>query len=237
MNKIYTLFGDSIPKGIITVNGQLSKTKSVVDIIANELGITIINKSIYGQTLQRINSKGIIKQYIEEIKSNPELKYLTILAIGGNDSDYEWAQITPDNYKNHEPKTPIKDFVNILETVIAELQKVGSEIIICTIPPVNSEKYFENILCTKYDSESILKFFGGDISNIERCQERYSSQLMETALKMNCRLIDLRSDFLMQKNYLDYMCDDGIHPNELGHQFMAKQILNHLKNDKLTSKI
>ena len=35
-------------------------------------------------------------------------------------------------------------------------------------------------------------------------------------------MIDIRSAFLVRKDYTDYLCEDGIHPNEKGHRLIRE---------------
>ena len=52
---------------------------------------------------------------------------------------------------------------------------------------------------------------------------------MQQALTNNCGFVDLRTAFLMKNNLLDYLCEDGIHPNEKGQQLIAETVIGHIE--------
>ena len=53
--------------------------------------------------------------------------------------------------------------------------------------------------------------------------------MRETALALNCPILDLRTPFLDSRDYPALMCRDGIHPNEDGQRLMADTILDRLR--------
>lgn len=57
----------------------------------------------------------------------------------------------------------------------------------------------------------------GDKKIIDRIQKEHDNKLLEKI-----------TSFLEQKNYSDYLCDDGIHPNERGHELIAEAIMQHI---------
>ena len=50
----------------------------------------------------------------------------------------------------------------------------------------------------------------------------YSSEVAKKAINHDCFLIDMREAFLAERKYQRLICNDGIHPNEDGHEFMYK---------------
>ena len=53
----------------------------------------------------------------------------------------------------------------------------------------------------------------------------YSTEIHKIAEEENVSLIDIRSIFLKMKNYADYLCVDGIHPNAAGHRLIADYLI------------
>lgn len=45
-------------------------------------------------------------------------------------------------------------------------------------------------------------------------------------------VIDITSPFLKRKDYRDYLCSDGIHPNEDGHMLIADAICDYVNTQK-----
>lgn len=223
-NKTFTVIGDSIPKGIITKDNQISLAKqNAVDIVQDYYKVTINNFSFYGQTLKRIYSKNLLDQLIKSLKH--ENNNYVIFSIGGNDADYNWQKVAEEPNKKQEPITPIKEFKKILQKSITKLKNNNINVIITTMIPMDSTRYFENVISKKADKEKILSFLKQDLSNITRQHERYNMALVELAILNNCPIIDIRSQFLLNKNYRNYLCKDGIHPNEKGYKKIGSYII------------
>ena len=122
-NKTFTVIGDSIPKGIITKDNQISLAKqNAVDIVQDYYKVTINNFSFYGQTLKRIYSKNLLDQLIQSLKQ--ENNNYVIFSIGGNDADYNWQKVAEEPNKKQEPVTPIKEFKKILQKSITKLKTI-----------------------------------------------------------------------------------------------------------------
>ncbi len=52
----------------------------------------------------------------------------------------------------------------------------------------------------------------------------YSAVVEELAAKEKIPMIDIRSGFMGKKNFSNYLCADGIHPNEKGHLLISRAI-------------
>ena len=68
----------------------------------------------------------------------------------------------------------------------------------------------------------------GNIDRIYRHQETYSLALMDIANKQKCDLIDIRTPIILEENTDDFICEDGIHPNEKAHKLMANTFINYI---------
>lgn len=228
--KTFTVLGDSIPKGIITKDNKICLAKNnAVDIVQNYYNIEINNFSFYGQTLKRIYDKKLLEKLVKNMKK--ENSNYIIFSIGGNDADYNWTKVSENPTSNILPVTPISQFKKILQKSISYLKKNNINIIITTMLPMDPNRYFNNVISKQGEKSSILKFLKQDLSNITRQHERYNMALIELAIANNCPILDIRSQFLLNKDYLKYLCDDGIHPNENGYKKIGNYII------KLTKKI
>jgi len=222
-----TLIGDSIAKGIIINDTKLTKVQnSACSLIEQFLNCKIKNLSVFGQTLKRVAEKKIIETYITNLDST--MRNIVVFSIGGNDSDYDWQEVAKDPTLNHDPKTKSDEFITLLKQMINKLKKKGVDVWITGLPPVNSEKYFKNVISKVADGNAILKFYGGDITNIQRHQELYNFLLYKTAISTDCKFLDVRSHFLKKRDFLNSYCKDGAHPNEQGHKEIATEIINQL---------
>lgn len=223
-----TILGDSIPKGIFTEDDELKKMpESAVKQIADYYGISIDNFSFYGQTLSRLNKRGFLDRYLESL--NKKDFNVAVISLGGNDSDYDWKEVGLAPNEVHWPKTPPKEFEELLNLTIQKLKKNKVRVFLTNIPPVDSKRYFEKVIAKIADKEGVLKFLKGDIENIYRHQELYNSIITRSAINNGCKLLDIRSKLLSKVNYLDYMSEDGIHPNKTGQTKIAESVIDQLE--------
>jgi len=88
-----------------------------------------------------------------------------------------------------------------------------------SLPPLVPEKYFKFITSNGPNPERVLAWLG-DVGFLYRWHELYSNKIVKLAGFLQCRLLDVRSAFLSQKDYARYVCEDGIHPNEEGHRLI-----------------
>lgn len=217
------LFGDSIPKGYTTKGGKIEKVKdNAVSLLEAKYGFHIENHSAYGLTLHKLYERGAVEEFLRE--SRGEKERAAIFCIGGNDSDYDWRAVARDPAGAHESKTPLDVFRKELCELIDKLQAEGVRVLLTTLPPVDSQRYFDRVISKVADGGKVLEFFKGDLTNISRHQERYNLAVIEAGVKKGCKIIDIRSAFLMQRDYLKNYSDDGIHPNEAGHRVIARSV-------------
>ncbi len=228
-NTKITIFGDSISKGLYLDGGKIERvTPSAVDYLKN-LGLNIDNKSVFGQTLKRVVDKGAIEKYLSEINMQDE--NMVVISLGGNDSDYNWNEVEMFPASFHSPKTSLSEFGEILSDTIFKLRSFGVQVVVCSLFPMDSNKYFKNVLSKKYDGKKILEFLKCDVQNIARHQELFNIECLKNSLKTDAIFLDYRSAFLNLNNYLDFVCDDGIHPNEMGQKMIADFVFSKICNN------
>lgn len=222
-----TIFGDSVTKGLYLDNNKIMKiSPSAVDRISAGLGLSIDNKSVFGQTLKRVCDKGMIEEYLRTLDHTQN--NMAVLALGGNDSDYNWDEVQKAPLSVHNSKTTLMEFRILLNDTITKLQENGVKVVICSLFPIDSKRYFENVLSKKYEGNRILQFLKGDVTNISRHQEMFNIECLKTAFRRQCDFLDFRTQFLNQDDFLQYICVDGIHPSEQGQQFMADVVTNKI---------
>ena len=214
-----TVIGDSIPKGLFLQDKHICRIRhSAVTNISERLHVNIENCSAFGQTLKKCFYKGHFERWANEHTGSHDK---LIISLGGNDCDYSWEEVAKDPLGEHSPNTPLSEFESILSALILKLKSRRIRPIFTALPPIDSKRYFENVICARADRDRILQFFRGDLSNISRHQECYNTAILKAALTHNCEFIDFRSPLLLQKDYLSFLSDDGIHPNQKGHDFIA----------------
>ena len=232
--KQITVIGDSIPKGLYLENKKICRIEqNAVSILAQTYGLSIENNSQFGQTLKKSYEKGFFTTFLAEQKGASVL----VISLGGNDCDYDWKSVAEHPYAGHQPNTPLPEFEDLLKTVTLQLKNAGISPVFTALPPIDSFRYFQNVISSRADGERVLEFFHGDITNIARHQECYNLAILKNAVLNGCRFLDYRSPLLLQPDYLSYLADDGIHPNQKGHlaiaEFCKKYIDRHFVAERI----
>ena len=98
-------------------------------------------------------------------------------------------------------------------------------------PPLCAASYFRWF--TKNDPQrahNILKWLH-DVSKIYWWQEKYSYIAEQVAASFGIHIINVRAAFLRQEDYRDFLCADGIHPNEKGQELIEQEFLSYIDSN------
>lgn len=222
------LFGDSIGKGLTHVNDRLKRVKETpLDHIGSDYNIEIKSFTSYGQTLTRLHEKNIIKDQVSKL--NLKEKNYCVFAIGGNEADYDWSEVSKNPTFDHLSKTPLNEFEALLTHYVAYLKSLHIEVVLLTTVPMISSRFFEHVILKQGLKENVMTFLNHDIETISRHQESYSHIISKVAYTYKTTLIDLRTPLLQTKNYNDYISIDGIHPNQKGYHLIYEIIKSYIE--------
>ena len=228
IDKIRDVFvwGDSLLKGI-TFSAAENKysiyERNSARYISEKFHWNIINKSRFGCTAPK-GKKLLDSQLQKGVRSD-----VALIEYGGNDCDFNWAEVSKRPEEKHIPKTPLDDFIRTVKAMIAKLKEKSILPVLMSIPPIDSNRYLDFISREGLSKQNILKWLG-DVEHIYRWQEMYSHAISNIALEEGCFLIDVRSAFLREWSYKKYICDDGIHLNQQGHELMSKTFENFIQS-------
>ena len=213
-----TLWGDSVMKGVVYDEqkgryGLLPENAAAK--ASRTLGLTLCNRARMGCTVTK--GLSIMRRDIETgVDSEAAL-----LEFGGNDCDYDWAQVAAHPEQDHQPKTPLPLFIAQLRDMIDLVRQKGMQPVMTTLPPIHARRYFSFFTRDGLSQENILLWLG-DVEHIYRWHERYNGAVVQTAQECGVPLIDVRDAFLSVRRYGDLLCADGIHPNAKGHALIQK---------------
>lgn len=220
-----TALGDSLTKGVVlSENNRYSVLENnFIDILEKELGVSIENCSKFGCTINY--GESVIERHTEDICASN----YTFIEYGGNDCDFEWQKVAEEPDYPHKPKTPLQIFKMKFEMLIERIVSLGSKPIIISLPPIDSELYFN--FFTRFMNEqqktNIRKWLGGDLNIISRWHKSYNMVLREVSLETGVQLIDVTTPFETDEGGIrSLLCHDGIHPNHRGHKLIAGTIIN-----------
>lgn len=211
------VFGDSITKGVVLDNGKYVYLKdSFVSLVSRAQRFAIENFSRFGCTVGRCAS--LLAKCEKEIGESD----ITVFEFGGNDCDFNWAQVAENPEAPHVSNTPVELFTEGYGDLIEKVRTLNSVPVVLNLPPIDADRYFSHI-SVGLNAENIKKFLG-DVQHIARWQEMYNIAVMKLAKQHNVEVIDIRSAFLEQADFTSYICDDGIHPNARGHALMYSTV-------------
>ena len=232
-----TVFGDSILKGVTTTpnSGRIFDVteNDSLSIAQRKLGFELDNRSVYGNIITK--SKVKFDKYISKVDSGELPKpEICIIESGGNDCDYDWNPVSENPDVPHQPKVPLKEFLETLDVMVKECQKRDIKPVLMTMPALVHERWFETI-SKNLNRENIMRFIGGNTDKLYRNHEIYNIHLLDYANRNCIQIVDMRLALLETDDYRNYMCMDGIHPNEKGYELMGQvweNFLSHFTQSK-----
>jgi lysophospholipase L1-like esterase len=226
-NYNFLVSGDSISRGIVfdEEKGKYSVLeKSYVALVQRRLKGIVLNVSRFGNTLVR----GIGRLGRDIAKGRPDV---VLIEYGGNDCDFAWNEVAASPDTPHEPQTDLSVFERTLASAVASLKESDIVPVLMTLPPLDADRYLKWV--SRQDPQierSILRWLGS-VTKIYWWQERYSSSIVAVAERTKTRWIDIRGAFLRSPDYGALICRDGIHPNGMGHELIAKTIVDYISRD------
>lgn len=221
--------GDSVIKGVIldSVEGRGRYSladKSIVDRCAECLGVEGVNLGKMGCTIEA--GERILDRFTDRVAG----ARFVLLECGGNDSDYDWKAIAEAPSDMHLARTPIEVFESVYERVVNKVKELGAIPLVLSLPPMDAQRYFEFFSngWSQERKDNVLRWLGGSTNTIMSGHELYNLATMRVAQRTGVQWIDVTSGLLKDNHFRDYLCDDGIHPNEMGQRKMAEAIMSAL---------
>jgi len=216
--KTLRILGDSIMKGIqFCPESGRYETLNSID-FESATGMNVENYSKFGCTVPKCLSFAR-RIFIK----NPQCNYV-LMDLGGNDSDYDWAEIckTPD--QTHLPYTYILDFITGYQSLVRLIREYGACPVMTTLPQLDSQRYID-WTCQRQnlDRDKLMSWLG-DIEKVTLNQYLYSETAAHIARANGIELIDLRSAFNSEASPSELMGPDGIHPNDRGQTIIRRCI-------------
>lgn len=200
------LFGDSVLAGTGASDRQLGCAKLIKQTLPIPVSIKSRNRDSSRTALRRI---GI------DVLEQRELTHVVIL-FGNNDSWLD-AQGKPD--------VPLEEFEENLKRMACLIRDNDQTPLLCDLQPIDNLKFFRAFPQYINLRDSI----GLDPNS---WQERYSNLIRSVSNAEHLELIEIRR--ALNQEILHLISDDGIHPNNRGHDCVAQTILKTLHTIDLT---
>jgi acyl-CoA thioesterase I len=224
LKKILVL-GDSLSKGV-TLDEEKKKytvlKNSFFNLLSENINADMYNASHFGATI--LQGQRQLESKFDKI--DPDI---VVIEFGGNDCDFEWDDVAREPSLDHIPKTPLDVFEKCLNSMVDFIIRKGKKPVLSTLPPLYADNYFNWFTNSdKEKGKNILKWLK-DVWRIYWWHERYSNCIEYTARERNINCIDIRREFLKGREFTQYMCSDGIHPNEAGHRLIFDAVIGYIK--------
>lgn len=221
MKNLICTFGDSIMRGVVSdekdSNGKpiyKISDESFVNRCERHLGVKILNFACFGST----TTQGM--KYINRYENDVKDTDVAVFEYGGNDCDFDWKAVASDPQKTHQPKVTLNRFVEQYKALIDRIKSMNIRPVILSMPLIDPDRFFE-FISLGLDKDNILRWLGGKTMFIYQWHEMYNLELFKMARQLQVPIADITSPFLESTHYSDYLCADGIHPNERGHALIA----------------
>ena len=223
-NLNFCIFGDSVGKGVVLSDtGRYASGSPDINSLTGRDDITLKNYSRFGFVTEK--TLWLIEKCGDEIASSDAV----FIEVGGNDCDFDWQSISETPDEEHLCKTPPALFEKIYTELLKKAKAFGKKVFALNLPPIVAARYFKNIsqragVC----AENVLKWLGS-VETIYRYQEMYSIMVEKIARAVDVALIDIRSAFLSDHHYENFICEDGSHPNSKGYELIYKSVIEQYR--------
>lgn len=225
MKKIVAL-GDSITKGVIFDGSRYSIAKSsFVSQCAQSLGLPIENLGKMGCTIDR--GAAIADRHQEAITQSD----ITLVEFGGNDCDFSWHDIAGAPDDNHYPTTELPRFRQVYANLINRIKQLGSQPVLLSLPLIDYHRFYSFVTRDMGDEgrQNIYRWLGGQEERIRNYHDMYTLAVYQVGYQEQVPVIDITSPFLQNRDYRPYLCCDGIHPSQQGHDLIARTVESSLR--------
>ncbi|TWU17483.1 Acetylxylan esterase precursor [Novipirellula galeiformis] len=175
-------FGDSITK------------QGYSEILASLLDVQAINAGVGGNT----TSQALRRMSRDVLAQHPDV---VVILFGTNDTRIDNAGVF----------VPLEKYTANLHQMIDACEKQEARVVLCTIPPINHERYF-----TRHDKAAFERVGGLGV-----LLTKYREAVVQVASQRNVAVVDLNQ--LLQEQP-EWLSDDGVHASKEGVAILAKHI-------------
>lgn len=156
MSEPICIVGDSITGGVVYLEDSARYVRckeSFVDLLGGALGTEMRNHSKFGLTSEAALRK--LGRFEGDIAQCPN----TLVMLGGNDSDFNWADVADAPEAPHDCNTPVSRFRECYNAVLDRIIALGSRPVVISLIPVWGRRYYE-WFSRKLDGAALMRFLG-----------------------------------------------------------------------------
>lgn len=180
-------FGDSITK------------RGYHELLAEALDVETVMAGVAGNS----TAQALRRMQRDVLDLDPDI---VVIFFGTNDLrvDAPRVYVSLENYEKN------------LEIMIQKCASIEAKVVICTLPPINIQKYFTRHETALYDQE------GG----LEKMIINYRDVAIKVAKRHQVPLVDLNNELATQPQWMSH---DGVHPSKAGTRIIADLITKEVR--------
>lgn len=194
------LFGDSIFAGTGATDRQHGCGKLLKDALEVPVSIRSRNRETSTLGLRRIGPD-VLQQS----------QYSHVLVLFGNNDCWLDSSMTP--------AVSTDQFAVNLKHILSTIHHNRQWPLVCNLQPIDNEKFFWAF--PEYQRLRVMKL------DPYVWQKKYSDQVEVVSRELGVRIVDIRS--ALEKEAGVATANDGLHPNDRGHEIIATTILDTLR--------
>lgn len=162
------------------------------------------------------------------LEKNSDCKFI-FMNFGGNDSDYNWKEISDFPNRKHSPKTTVEVFTSEYVSLVQLIKSKNITPVLMTLCPINEKAYFDHFCKSlECNPESVMVWLK-DINRLGENLSRYSEIVLQIADQEQIPVIDIRKTIEKSGDLTRLLYADGIHPNKIGQELYLESVKNFLK--------
>ncbi len=219
------IFGDSVLRGLYREpdgHRKLWDQKYWINKIMEDCGVMVTNHSQIGNTVERGRM-----QFEKALNNGMKADYV-LLEYGGNDSDFEWAQVVEAPDAAHVSHTPLPVFEQAYGQFIRRVRELEMEPVAVIPAPIDGRRYLD-FLGSAYDKQTIADWLQ-DTTAMYRHVELYAFTVVKLAMQYGCAVLDIRTPFLGRKDLPQLLSMDGLHYLPESYDIIWQQIYDFFAN-------
>ena len=217
-------FGDSILKGAVLTDGPTLKYSLLqagfLEQVCSAKGLDLVNHARFGSTISV--GRSVFDRFVHNIENGD----IVLFEFGGNDCDFPWAKIGADADYPKEPFTPMDGFLSEYADMVRRCREKRASPVMLSLPPLVPDRFYCHVTreLGHAGKENVHKWMARRTDFIGNWHERYNLAVFSLGREMDVPVVDITTPFLLRPDYFDFICRDGIHPNEKGHEIMAERL-------------
>jgi lysophospholipase L1-like esterase len=175
-------FGDSITK------------RGYPEELAKLLGAAVVNAGVGGHT----STAGLKRMQRDVLDLKPGV---VIICFGTNDSRVDAPKV----------HVPVEQYTANLRQMIARCADIHARVVLCTVPPINPDPYFQRHEKVAFDA----------LGGLPKILDEYRAAVRRLAAEFDLPLVDLGQQLVATPTWLSA---DGVHPSPAGNAILAQLV-------------